>query len=357
MKKLLIVLSALVLAVALAVPALAMDMYDRDGIMIKMLDEEAPVVIFHGEMTFGMATPFDAAKGAIGFSNYYVDVTIWPFEYNAVTIELLGDPEFPNPGPTYVGYWAAPYFYLSTDLGAWFDLPVGFMNKIGVLSLYSRKYEVTGHAYERTLVRSAIDPASWVASIDAGMAMVDFALGFGEGSEDLNDIGFILTVPELGPVDFEAFYLAQDNADYKGQLGADVKLVGMVPMLDFAGGFMYDLVEDLAGDTHFYYGFGAMFTYDMLKLGASFNGWDEDAINQIGIDAKVDLGGYGLEGAIGLSGAEAADTFQGAEVSAWVSVNASTWRAGYIITDLGYAYASAVAPLEGGFFITADIDF
>jgi hypothetical protein len=355
MKKLLIVLSALVLAVALAVPALAMDMYDRDGIMVKMLDEEAPVVIFHGEMTFGMSTTFDAAEGAIGFSNSYVDVSIWPFEYNAVTIELLGDPNFPTEAG-YIGYWAAPYFYLTTDLGAWFDLPVGFLNKIGVLSLYSRKYEVSGHAYERTLVRSNIDPVSWVASIDAGMAMVDFALGFGEtdltGDGIYNDVGFILTVPELGPVDFEAFYLAEDNKDYKGNVGADVKLVGMVPMLDFAGGVMYNLVSE-----NVFYGFGAMLTYDMLSLGASFNGWDEDAINQIGIDAKVDLGGYGLEAGLGLSGAEAADTFQGAEISAWVNPNASTWRAGYIITENGYAYASAVTPLEGGFFITADIDF
>jgi hypothetical protein len=337
-----------------------MDMYDRDGIMVKMLDEEAPVVIFHGEMTFGMATPFDAEKADIGFSNYYVDVSIWPFEYNAVTIELKGDEEFPG-SATYIGFWQAPYFYLSTDLGAWFDLPVGFMNKIGVLSLYSRKYEVSGHAYERTLVRSAIDPVSWVASIDAGMATVDFALGFGETdpdgigpdlAENYRDIGFILTVPELGPVDFEAFYLAQDNADYKGNVGADVKLVGMVPMLDFAGGVMYDLVLEVVN-----YGFGASFVYDMLTLGASFNGNDTDAINDIGVDAVVDLGGYGLEGGLGLSGAEGADTFQGAEISAWVSVNASKWRAGYIITDLGYAYASAVAPLEGGFFITADIDF
>jgi hypothetical protein len=355
MKKLLIVLSALVLAVAFAVPALAMDMYDRDGIMVKMLDEEAPVVIFHGEMTFGMSTTFEPAEGAIGFSNSYVDVSIWPFEYNSVTIEFSHDGLFPT-NPLASGIWGAPYFYLTTDLGAWFDLPVGLVNNIGVTSLYSRKYEVSGHAYERTAVRSDIDPVSWYLEADAGMAVIDFALGFGEGNAvvdgDQNDIGVIVTVPELGPVDFEAFYLAEDNPDYKGNVGADVKLVGMVPMVDFAAGVMYDLVLEVVN-----YGFGASFVYDMLTLGASFNGNDNDAINQIGVDAVVDLGGYGLEGGLGLSGAEAADTFQGAEISAWVSVNAAKWRAGYIITENSYAYASAVAPTEGGFFITADIDF
>lgn len=371
MKKLLFFLSVLVVAVACAVPALA-SMYDRDGIMVKMFDEEAPSAIFHGEFTFGMATPFDASKGAIGFSNSYIDLSIWPFEYNAVTIELEQGGEF-GTGAS----WGAPYMYLTTDLGAYFYLPIWLVNNIGVTSLYSRKYEVSGHTYERNLVRTGIDPIAWYVEMDVGMLALDFGLGFGEGdpdgvgpltAKDMRDIGVILVVPELGPVDFEAFYLAQDNKNYKGNIGLDAQLVDIVPMLDFAGGVMYDL-----GDENFFYGFGAMFTYfGKLNVGFSFNGWDEDAVYQMGFDAALDFGGYGLEAGLGLSLAgtnytelpngdaspgDDTETFQGLEVSVWLEINTATLRAGYIVTENSYSYASAVAPPEGGFFITADVDF
>jgi hypothetical protein len=364
MKKLLIVLSALVLTVAFAVPALAMDMYDADGISAKMETEEAPAVVFHGELTFGWITPFDSADANIGFDNSYVDVSVWPFDYNVVTFRLAQDGAFGSAGD-----WGAPYLYLTTDLGAWFDLPVGVKNSMGVLDLYSRKYEVTGHAYERTLVRSWIDPLSWKVAVDAGMATISAGIGLGEtdpaGDGSFNDIGVVVEVPEAGPVDLEAFYLSQDDPDLKGNLGVDAKLVGMIPMVDLAAGFMFDLVEDAAGDTHWYYGVGGMFTYSMLELGLSINGWDEDALYQLGIDAKVDLGGYGVEGGIGMSFAsddyvgtlpDESETFQGAEFGVWLEVNAAKWRAGYVISDHYYTYASAVSGPAGGLFITCDID-
>jgi hypothetical protein len=370
MKKLLIVLSALVLTVAFAVPALAMDMYDADGISAKMESEEAPAVVFGGELTFGIITPFDSEKSAIGFDNSYVDVSVWPFDYNVVTFRLEHDGAFPTLG---AGTWGAPYLYLTTDLGMWLDLPVGVKNSMGVLDLYSRKYEVTGHAYERTLVRSAIDPLSWKVAVDAGMATINAGIGLGEndslsatpGEATYADIGVVVEIPEAGPVDLEAFYLAQDDPDLKGNLGVDAKLVGMIPMVDLAAGFMFDLVEDAAGDTHWYYGVGGLLTYSMLELGVSINGWDEDALYQLGIDAKVDLGGYGVEGGIGMSFAsddyvgtlpDESETFQGAEFGVWLEVNAAKWRAGYVISDQYYTYTSAVAGVDGGLFITCDVD-
>ena len=373
MKKLLIVLSALVLTVAFAVPALAMDMYDADGISNKMESEEAPAVVFSGELTFGWITPFDSEKSAIGFDNSYVDVSVWPFDYNVVTFRLAHNGVFDTTG---FSSWGAPYLYLTTDLGMFFDLPVGVKNSMGVLDLYSRKYEVSGHAYERTLVRSWIDPLSWKIAVDAGMATITAGIGLGEndaailapatpGEGNYADIGVLVEIPEAGPVDLEAFYLAQDDPDLKGNLGVDAKLVGMIPMVDLAAGFMFDLTEDAAGDTHWYYGVGAMITYSMLDLGVSLNGWDVDPLFRVGIDAKVDLGGYGVEGGIGLSFAEDDDlttlgdeseAFQGAEIGVFVEVNAAKWRAGYVISDHYYTYGSAVSAVEGGLFVTCDID-
>jgi hypothetical protein len=64
------------------------------------------------------------------------------------------------PGALATGDWGSPYLYLTTDLGMWFDLPVGLKNTFGYTSVYSRKYEVTGSARERDLIRSNIDPVA-----------------------------------------------------------------------------------------------------------------------------------------------------------------------------------------------------
>ncbi len=54
-------------------------------------------------------------------------------------------------------------------MGEALGLPVGLVTKGGFTSIWSRKYEVSGHAYERTLVRSNIAGHEFVFSIDAGM--------------------------------------------------------------------------------------------------------------------------------------------------------------------------------------------
>jgi hypothetical protein len=368
MKKLLIVLSALVLTVAFAVPALAMEMYDADGITSKMVSEEAPAVVFAGEFTFGFITPFDSEKAVIGFDNSYIDVNVWPFDYNVVTFRLAGENFAVSPLGS--GEWNAAYLYLTTDLGMWFDLPVGLKNTFGITSLYSRKYEVTGSARERDLIRSNIDPLSWKVEIDAGTALINVGIGLAEndalsatpGEATYADIGAVVEIPELGPADFEAFYLAQNNPDLKGRLGADVKVVDTLPV-DLAAGFMYDLTENPVPEWAF--GVGAAYEYSMAKFGVALDGTDVNTLNRLDIDAKVDLDGYGLQGAISLSFADddagtpavdESETFQGAEIGVFLEVNAATWKAGYVITEQGYSYASAVSTPDGGFFITADID-
>ena len=359
MKKLLIVLSALVIAVFIAGSVFAMEMYEPEQRAAKLAQEKAAPVKISGEFTFGAITPFDAVKGNIGYANMYADFYIYPDEYNTILIELAGTGATGFADNTI----SAPYWELSTDVGKALDLPIGLVNTAGKTSLYSSKYEVTGLAYERTLVRSWIDPLSWKFAVDGGAFQVTVALGFGEGiaveDGDLNDIGFLLVIPEVGPAAVEAWYLVQDNPDYKGKLGFDVKAADLMDgMLGLAGGFMFDMVEDIAGDTHWYYGVGASVKYDPAKIGVSLNGWDEDALYQMGVDANLELNDtFGIDAALGLAFADGADTFQGAEFSVYAKVGAAKWSAGYTITDNAFAYVPSVAGIEGGVFVNADIDF
>jgi len=351
MKKLGIILTAAVVLFAFAIPAFAAE----DTIT--------------GEFTFGAMTPFDADKGAIGFSNMYADVSLAVDDYNTVLFELAGskvftqsviasiDPTAADPADmvTMGAIFSVPYFQLETDVGGALGLPIDLTNTAGLTSLWSRKYEVTGHAYERTKVRSAIDPLAWKFAVGTDMVTATFALGFGEGADTLNDIGVLVDVPEVGPASLEAFYLVQDNADYKGKFGIDAKATDLVGgMLGVAAGFMYDtLLEGWA------YGVGASVVYEPVTAGVSLNGDDTDTIDLLGIDIDAALTDtYGATVAVGMDLDGTADAFQGADISAYAKTGAATWRVGYVITDgNGYTYGCAVGGPDGGLYLNADIDF
>jgi hypothetical protein len=360
MKKLVLILSAVVVMIAFAVPSFA-DMYDPDQRMAKLAEEEAAVLKASGELTFGTVTPFDAPNGAIGFYNFYVDFTMWPDEYNSVLIELAGDGAMGNWGDKALissGPNARiPYFELTTDVGSFLDLPVGLKNTAGRTSLYTNKYEVTGHAYERNKVRTWIDPLAWKFAVDADVVQVTAALGFGEGAEALNDIGVYAFVPAVADMaDIEIWYLAQDNADYKGKFGASAKVTDIADMIGVAGGFVFDTVEGAVPEWAF--GIGASAAYMDYTLGVSLNGDDVDTLDQFGIDADAKFGDFGANAALGMSFADGADTFQGAEIAAYIVIGNAQWTAGYTIADgTGYAYNPAVAGPDGGLFVNADIDF
>lgn len=332
MKKLIGVFSAVLLIFALAIPAMATE------------------AKFSGELEYGAATPFDAAKAAEAFGLYYFDLTLTVDDLNSVLFEFSG----PLGAGTATQNGAArlSYAQITSDVGKALDLPVGLKTKAGITSIWSRKYEVSGHAYERTLVRSSIDPAGLVASLDFGAATLDVGMGFGQGVGK-NDIGALLTVPEAGPASIEAFYLANNNDDFKGRVGGDVKVMKLADMLNLAAGFVFDMAAETWA-----FGVGAGTTVSMATIGVSLNGNDVDILNQIGIDVDLALTDmFGATGAVGLSMAEGAEAFQGASISGYVKVGASKWRVGYLVTSNSYAYGSSAAPMEGGLFFDAYVAF
>jgi hypothetical protein len=362
MKKLVLILSAIVVLVAFTVPVFAAEMYDPEQRMAKLYEEKASVLKASGEFTFGGMTSFDAATANQGFANFYVDFTIWPDEYNSILLEVAGA-SWATPTPTLA------YFELTTDVGAYFGLPVGLKNTAGRTSLYTNKYEVTGHAYERDMVRSWIDPLAWKFLVDAGMVQATAAIGFGEGAEALNDIGIYVFVPDIaGMAEAELWYLAQDNADYKGKFGLSVKVPEIADMFGFAGGFVFNTVDGAVPE--WAYGVGGVVNLSvstmMAKIGVSLDGNDVDALDKLAVDADLNAGSVGLVGTIALNFAELPDeTFYGAEISAYVQAGAAKWAIGYTIANDAfgadprgfYNYTCAVESIDGGLFLNADIDF
>jgi hypothetical protein len=358
MKKLLVVLSVLFLAALIAGSAFAVTMYEPEARAAKLAEEKAAVLKASGEFTFGQMTTFDAPEGSIGYANMYVDLRMWPDEYNTIMVELSGNKVFPT-NPALLAHQVdgvtVPLWNLSTDIGKILDLPVGLVNTLGKTDITSRKFEVTGLAYERP-VRPEINPIGWKATVSTDTFSLTAGFGFGEGNEALNDIGVLLAVPEIGPASLEAYYLVEDNADYKGNIGANVKALGLMnEMLDFAASFVYNTNTEL-----WFYGVGATVHVDTkYKLGVSIDGNDADALNRLGIDANAQLTDvFGIDAAVGLGFFSGAETFQGAEFSVYAKVGMAKTSIGYQIKDnTTFNYVPAVANAMGGFFVAVDGDF
>jgi hypothetical protein len=362
MKKLLVVLSVLFVVALFASTALAQNMYDPEQRSAKLAAEKAAPVKIGGEFTFGGITNFSAEEANSGFANMYVDISLWPDDFNSFLFELAGDPA-DNDSQT-AGNIKIVYWEWTTDVGKALDLPVTLKNTAGRTSLYTRKYEVSGLAYERP-VRPNMDPIPWKFAVGTDKFTATAGIGFGSGfgllpaaAEDTRDIGVLIAIPEIGPASAELFYLAEDNADFKGDVGFNVKALGLLnDMLDFAGGFDYNLVAEVWA-----YGIGVNVKYNKIRAAVSLNGNDANALNQLGIDAAfaaTDV--FGLDAAVGLCMADGADTFQGAEVSVYAKVGVSKWNVGYQIKDNpvgpGFNYVPAVANNKGGLFVAVDTNF
>ena len=363
MKKLVLILAALVAVVAFAMPLFATENIEISG-----------------ELTFGMITAFDSEKDGGGFDNAYIDIFLRPDEYNEVFLEfgwakawdysyLAGAEKAVN----------VNYFSLRTDMGAFFGLPVGLVTTAGVDSLYTNKYEVSGHAYERTLIRSDIDPVPWKAAIDGGSWQLTAALGWGqtdaaaaEEKGSKNDLGLYLFIPAVGPAEIEAWYLAENDPNWKGRLGVSAKADGLMGgLFGVAGGFVYSLVDDSGGPGDNFWGWGAGVGFDYMSgaLGVSVNGNNTDTLYQLGVDLDYAYGDFGVIAAAGFDFSDAAaDTFAGLDVGVYTKPGVGKWQVGYLYRPegSGYAYswtpagfygaAPAAAP-DGGLYFMVDIDF
>jgi hypothetical protein len=351
MKKLLIVLSALVLAVGFAVPALAVD------------------VDVTGELTVGGITGFDEEKVANGWGNGYFDATASIDEYNDVVFRwTIAD------GDVYQYVWLGGQVYLKSDVGAYLDLPIGLTAQGGYFGFDSRKFEVTGHAWERKyrpgVFGGWITDAAFLFNLDFGMATLDVGVDFEAVDPVLptQDYVIMLSVPELGPASLEAGYFILDNDDFEGAFTANAKAEGLMDMINVAAGFGVD-TKDVPDYAEWWYGIGAEVMYSMFTVGAALNGDEAYSVDRLALEGEAAIGDeYGVKVGVGLNldtdnPAANDESLGGFEVSAYYKPGASEWVVGYLYCKDGqYKYNApmvgpAAAPDErGGLFLKCDID-
>jgi hypothetical protein len=339
MKKLLVVFTA-ILVVAFAAPAFATD------------------ATWSGEFDFGGITAFDKEDITNGWANAYADVTLSVDDYNDVVLELT----WQNGGSFGVGD-----AHLTTDVGMALGLPVGLKASGGYTSIWSEKYEVTGHATERVLVRSYIGTSPMFKfAVEAGPATITAGVGFEQNvGVPVQDYAVYVAVPGVADmVDIEAGYFILNDDDMKGRLMASAKATGIADMIDAAAGFAYDTqAAGGLGAEQWFWGLGVKANVSMFGIGVGVNGQEEAAFQNLTVDVNVEITDeFGVDVGLGLGFGDVLDTFGGFEPSVYYKAGASTWRLGYLYqaSDINnYMYcAPAAAPVDGsGLFLTCGLDF
>jgi hypothetical protein len=343
MKKVILLIMSVLLIFALAVPAMA-------------------DVSWSGRLLGTMVTAFAPKDGKATYSYYYLytDLIAEVDEYNTLTFEFAGNAA--SAGGT-AGWWNVNAAFIDTDVGAYFGLPVGVMGTFGEFWACTRKYEATWHAWERTPIRQCYHINAVKATLDFGMGDLAVLTSIGDDFDGLTAgiqpvQAVILNLPELGPVDLEAFMYGYGQEEFKPVIAADVK-VAFAPV-DVAAGFAFDLAKGahLGATNEWAYGVGAAADLGTFRAGAAINGNSNDALNQVALEAGAELmEGIRADVGVGLSLAKDTDAFQGAEISVALEPGASTWRIGYIITTTGYAYTAVTSLTDGGLFVTGDLSF
>ena len=329
MRKLLVVLSAIMLVAAFAVPVFA---------------------DWTGEIGFGFATAFDPAKDAEAYGDLYTVFSKDVDDYNSVTLEFDG--EILASGDTGPGSWTVGEASISTDIGKATGLPVGLTLKSGYFDSGNQEYaDVTGWGLEDVAAGGTTLDGGFQLGLGFGSANLDVA--FGVADTDGQDLLIDFYMPDLSGAAVELYYDVVNNDDLKGAFGVDGSYA--VGPATVAAGFEYDSVAET-----WQYGLGVSAGVSMATLGVSLDGNDSDALNTIGIDANLaPADNYGLDVGIMLSMADGADTFQCADISAYYNVGAATIRVGYDVTETGESY-NAPAVLQdnkGGLYANVSIEF
>jgi hypothetical protein len=362
MKKLLIVLSALVLTVAFTVPALAVD------------------ADWTGELGFGGITSFDEEKKSAAFTDAYFDAHLNLDQYNEIIFELNAelavadvelydtdlDGQFDDGMAWYGVYWEVGALKLVTDVGEYAGLPVGLKATAGWFGYDSKEFGVTGHAWERKYRPGTGTAPATLFELDFGMAQLGVDVTWEEGALTQDYAALLAT--EVGPAALEVSAWVIDNDDFDMVITANAEAEGLMDMIDVAAGVGFE-TADVPTYADWWWGFGAKVTYSMLELGASINGDEAYTIDKLGIDAKANLlDDAGIEVGLGLNldtdrPTTNDETLGGFSVSAFYEPGASTWTVGYLFCKDGmYDYAAptlspaAAYDEKGGLFLKYDLD-
>jgi hypothetical protein len=331
-------------------------------------------ISFGGDATFGFTTDFDE----------YADTTDLTFDimaaiddYNSLTINMDGleksfsdivdavisDGDDPSP----VGISKA---LVSTDLGMFFDLPVGVVlnwgyDDPGVNEFHS----ITGYDEEDVF---NLDPDEyWGLDFVVSVKMLEFELAF---NPDGSAGGYLLAgaaIKEPIPGLNAEFFYFQGGAGIAGdefgdgQIALDAAYATTVGPVDLEAGvgFWYNLSDAAAAGSEYKIGVGVVAGMDLFEATVGIGGDDEDFLHTVGATVTVmpiDLldiyAGVLMDLVDATNGGE---DLQEIDLGINAHLGATEAYVGYLVTKVGAGdnFNAPPAPADGGFYVKFDVNY
>ncbi len=310
-----------------------------------------------GEFTYGFTASSDGFSGV--FDTIETDLNATVDDNNSVYFSLVGAKDATTGLPSFVAVSAAE---VTTDWGALLGLPVGVKTTLGYDSFgVGDSLTVTNYAFEDWggYYLGTVDSIKTVVSLTDTLSFIT-ASTFHNA---MNNSVFSLA-GSFGIVNFTVDYTTVGDGMFGFELKAAQDVASGINVA-VAGGLSYNLNSDAAAGTQYKYGFGTGVTASGAYAGISFNGNDDNALADLGVDAT-----YQVTDAVKLMVASrfdmsdaAVDTYLGTDLSASYSAGAACYTLGYAAVGDGYGSSvtgafNAVSSLpNGGLYMTVDISF
>jgi hypothetical protein len=312
-------------------------------------------ITFGGDATFGFLTDFSGDAGTeLEKTDLTFDIMAAIDDYNSLTINMDGLESLTNTGISKA--------LVTTDVGAWLDLPVGVAINWGYDDPDWNGYSAIS-SYD--LYSIALSPDEyWGLDFLISAGMVEFEMAFNPKGSDGGYLLAGLAVNEpIAGLNAEVYYfqnVSAPDAYDQGQIAVDAAYTTEVAGFDItaAPGFLFDMADAAANAWQWYLALAG--SYDMFALDMELTGDETDAFANM--DAAVWISPVDMAdiyAGIVLSLRDGTDTFQGADLGVKAKMGATSMFVGYLITSNGAGEINGyfAPPTDGGFYVAFDTNY
>jgi hypothetical protein len=309
-----------------------------------------------GDMTFGTAGDFDAAQQ--DKIDLTWDVIVGIDDYNSFTWSLKGLDE------ETLGNLGLDKALVTTDVGMWLGLPVGFKVMWGFDDPDANEFgDVTGYgnqAYD-------FSPEEyWGLGFMLSYAFLEVEAAFDPGVPEVDDGYLLIGLAAKEPIPglnaevywFQGGDVTNDTFD-AGNLGVGAAYAIDISDISLEAGVSFEYEMDDTALIAWDYGFGVAAGYSMFDVTLGLMGYEDEAL--AAMDFTVDVSPVDMAtiyAGAQMSFVDGTDSFQGADVGVNAHIGLVECYVGYNITENGAGeYNSDFALLDGGAYIKFDVNY
>jgi hypothetical protein len=304
-------------------------------------------ISFGGDFEYGFIHDMDDAMAEKTTVNFDIKATV--DDYNSLKIEFD------------VYDLVVDKAYCTTDIGTFFELPVGLKLDWGYIKPNANRYVGVSERGNEKIYN--FEKLYWGFNLLATIQMAEIELAVDPGQGRIM-AGLAVKEPIAG-LNAELYYYQGHDAAHdvfdEGSIGVSLNYATDISgfALKVGAGLEYLLTED--ADMEF--GAGVSGTYSIAKLTVGYNGNASDPAEKITATVAVtpvDLATIyaGLEVKLDEATVDAEEQLQGVDLGVQLKLGACSIYLGYLYTEVGGGkWKAPEANTDGGIYVKCDIDY